>query len=36
LIVQGRKHLEDAREVLKKTNYYDKWTPEMKERIIDR
>ena len=36
LIVQGRKHLEDAREVLKKTNYYENWTPEMKERIIER
>ena len=36
LLVQKRKPLEDAREELKKTGYYDNWTEEMKERIIDR
>ena len=36
LIVQKRKELEEARAQLMKTGYYDKWTPEMKERIIDR
>ena len=36
LLVQKRKPLEEAREELKKTGYYDNWTEEMKERIIDR
>tara|TARA_Y100001963_G_scaffold158612_1_gene258865 strand:- start:238 stop:714 length:477 start_codon:yes stop_codon:yes gene_type:complete len=36
MIVQKRKEVEEAREELKKTGYYDNWTPEMKERIIDR
>ena len=36
MIVQKRKPLEDAREELMKTGYYDNWTPQMKERIIDR
>ena len=36
MIVQKRKPLEDAREELKKTGYYDNWTEEMKERIMDR
>ena len=36
LLVQKRKPLEDAREELKKTGYYDNWTEDMKERIIDR
>ena len=36
LIVQKRKELEEARAELMKTGYYDKWTPEMKERIFDR
>ena len=36
LIVQKRKELEEARAKLMKTGYYDNWTPEMKERIIDR
>ena len=36
LIVQKRKELEEARAQLMKTGYYDNWTPEMKERIIER
>ena len=36
LLVQKRKPLEDAREELKKTGYYDNWTEDMKERIMDR
>ena len=36
MIVQKRKEVEEAREELKKTGYYDNWTPEMKERIINR
>ena len=36
LLVQKRKPLEEAREELKKTGYYDNWTEDMKERIIDR
>jgi len=36
MIVQKRKELEEARVELKKTGYYDNWTPDMKERIIDR
>ena len=36
LLVQKRKPLEDAREELKNTGYYDNWTEDMKERIIDR
>ncbi len=36
MIVQKRKELEEAREELKKTGYYDNWTEEMKERIMDR
>ena len=36
LIVQERKPLEDARDKLKETTYYENWTPEMKERIIER
>ena len=36
MIVQKRKELEEAREELKKTGYYDNWTDEMKERIMDR
>ena len=33
LLVQNRKHLEDARSDLKKTEYYNKWTQELKDRI---
>ena len=36
LIVQDRKPLEEARKKLQETNYYEHWTPEMKERIIER
>ena len=36
LIVQDRKPLEEARKKLQETNYYEKWTPEMKKRIIER
>ena len=36
LIVQDRKPLEEARAKLQETNYYEHWTPEMKERIIER
>ena len=36
LIVQKRKPLEEARDKLKDTPYYENWTPEMKERIIER
>ena len=36
LLVQKRKPLEEAREELKKTGYYDKWSEDMKERIMDR
>ena len=36
MIVQKRKELEEAREELKKTGYYDKWSEDMKERIMDR
>ena len=36
IIVQNRKDLLEKRAELHKTGYYDKWTPEMKERIFDR
>ena len=36
MIVQKRKELEEARAELKKTGYYDNWTSDMTERIIDR
>ena len=36
MLVQKRKPLEEAREELMKTGYYDNWTEEMKERIMDR
>ena len=36
MIVQKRKPLEEAREELMKTGYYDNWSKEMKERIIHR
>ena len=36
LIVQKRDHLEETRHKLQGTNYYENWTPEMKERIIER
>ncbi len=36
LIVQQRKPLEEARDKLQGTSYYEHWTPEMKERIIER
>ena len=36
LIVQERKPLEEARNKLQGTTYYEHWTPEMKERIIER
>ena len=36
LIVQERKPLEEARDKLQGTTYYEHWTPEMKERIIER
>ncbi len=36
LIVQDREHLETARDKLMETDYYKHWTPEMKERIIER
>ena len=35
LIVQDRKDLLEKRAELHKTGYYDKWTPEMKEKIFD-
>jgi hypothetical protein len=36
LIVQDRKELEDARKQLEKTGYYDNWSEELKERILNR
>jgi len=36
IIVQERKDLLEKRAELQKTGYYDKWTPDMKERIFDR
>ena len=36
MLVQKRKPLEEAREELMKTGYYDNWTEDMKERIMDR
>ena len=36
IIIQDRKDLLEKRAELQKTGYYDKWTPEMKERIFDR
>ena len=36
IIVQERKDLLEKRAELQKTGYYDKWTPEMKERIFER
>ena len=36
LIVQERKPLEEARDKLQGTSYYEHWTPEMKDRIIER
>ena len=36
IIAQNRKDLLEKRAELHKTGYYDKWTPEMKERIFDR
>ena len=36
IIIQERKDLLEKRAELEKTGYYDKWTPEMKERIFDR
>lgn len=36
LLVQKRRELEDAREELRRTNYYDKWTEELKQRIFNR
>ena len=36
IIVQDRKDLLEKRAELHKTGYYDKWTPEMKERIFER
>ena len=36
MIVQKRKEVEEAREELKKTGYYDNWTVEMKDRIMNR
>tara|TARA_Y100001937_G_scaffold47258_1_gene66250 strand:+ start:375 stop:851 length:477 start_codon:yes stop_codon:yes gene_type:complete len=36
IIVQDRKDLLEKRAELHKTGYYNKWTPEMKERIFDR
>ena len=36
IIIQDRKDLLEKRAELHKTGYYDKWTPEMKERIFDR
>jgi hypothetical protein len=36
LIVQDRKELEDARKQLKKTGYYDNWSEELKDRILNR
>ena len=36
IIVQDRKDLLEKRAELHKTGYYDKWTPEMKEKIFDR
>ena len=36
IIVQDRKDLLEKRAELQKTGYYDNWTDEMKQRIIDR
>lgn len=36
LIVQDRKELEDARKQLKRTGYYDNWSEDLKERILNR
>ena len=36
IIVQDRKDLLEKRAELHKTGYYNKWTPEMKERIFER
>ena len=36
LIVQDRKNLEDARKQLKTTGYYDNWSEDLKERILNR
>jgi hypothetical protein len=36
LLVQDRKDLEEAREKLKNTGYYDNWSEELKERILNR
>lgn len=36
LIVQDRKELEEAREKLKNTGYYDNWSEELKDRILNR
>ena len=36
IIIQDRKDLLEKRAELQNTGYYDKWTPEMKERIFDR
>ena len=36
LIVQDRKHLVDSRKLLEDTDYYYHWSPELKQRILDR
>ena len=36
LIVQDRKELEDARKQLQRTGYYDNWSEELKDRILNR
>jgi hypothetical protein len=36
LIVQDRKELEDARKQLQRTGYYDNWSEDLKERILNR
>ncbi len=36
LIVQDRKHLVNSRKLLEDTDYYYHWSPELKQRILDR
>lgn len=36
LIVQNRQELEDARKQLQRTGYYDNWSEELKDRILNR
>lgn len=36
IIVQDRKELEDARKQLQRTGYYNNWSEELKDRILNR